>query len=238
MTELRLRTEQIPEKLTRDELRELFLFEKLDDEQLDWLVRHGDVVEASAGETVCREGEPADVLLRAALGRDGDAAPGARRRGRDHPHRASAASTAARPRPTSANAEQTYMHSLRATRRDVPRAARRRVRRRRCASGSRWPIHLLEGLVRRHAQHRRRSPASASGCSRSARCPPGLTHELNNPAAAAVRATASLRSRVAGMRHKLGHAGLRQARRRDDRPARRPAGGRRQRAATRPGPAR
>ena len=32
----------------------------------------------------------------------------------------------------------------------------------------------------------------------------GLTHELNNPASAAVRATAALRERVAGMRHKLG----------------------------------
>ena len=32
----------------------------------------------------------------------------------------------------------------------------------------------------------------------------GLTHELNNPAAAAVRATSTLRERVAGMRHKLG----------------------------------
>jgi hypothetical protein len=31
----------------------------------------------------------------------------------------------------------------------------------------------------------------------------GLTHELNNPAAAAVRATAGLRERFAGMRHKL-----------------------------------
>jgi signal transduction histidine kinase len=31
----------------------------------------------------------------------------------------------------------------------------------------------------------------------------GLTHELNNPAAAAVRATAVLRDKVAGMRHKL-----------------------------------
>ena len=48
----------------------------------------------------------------------------------------------------------------------------------------------------------RRSP-SANGCSPSARCRPGLTHELNNPAAAAVRATSSLRERVAGMRHKL-----------------------------------
>ena len=34
----------------------------------------------------------------------------------------------------------------------------------------------------------------------------GLTHELNNPAAAAVRATASLRERVAGMRAQAGHA--------------------------------
>jgi len=31
----------------------------------------------------------------------------------------------------------------------------------------------------------------------------GLTHELNNPASAAVRATSALRDRVAGMRHKL-----------------------------------
>ncbi|MEV7416667.1 ATP-binding protein [Streptomyces sp. NPDC089919] len=33
----------------------------------------------------------------------------------------------------------------------------------------------------------------------------GLTHELNNPAAAAVRATAALRERVGKMRHKLAH---------------------------------
>ena len=33
----------------------------------------------------------------------------------------------------------------------------------------------------------------------------GLTHELNNPAAAAVRATASLRERVSRMRGKLAH---------------------------------
>ncbi len=31
----------------------------------------------------------------------------------------------------------------------------------------------------------------------------GLTHELNNPAAAAVRAASGLRDRVAAMRHKL-----------------------------------
>ena len=41
----------------------------------------------------------------------------------------------------------------------------------------------------------------------------GLTHELNNPAAAAVRATSALRERVAGMRHKLGVLAKRPARR-------------------------
>jgi hypothetical protein len=65
------------------------------------------------------------------------------------------------------------------------------------------PIHLLEGLVvgmrRTSTITSERERLLALG-SLSA----GLTHELNNPAAAAQRATESLRSRVAGMRHKLG----------------------------------
>ena len=64
-------------------------------------------------------------------------------------------------------------------------------------------VHLLEGLFfgNKNAQQAigQRERLLALG-SLSA----GLTHELNNPAAAAVRATASLRERVAGMRHKLG----------------------------------
>ena len=50
-------------------------------------------------------------------------------------------------------------------------------------------MHLLEGLFigMRPAS---RSSASASGCWRSVALSAGLTHELNNPAAAAVRATA------------------------------------------------
>jgi signal transduction histidine kinase len=64
-------------------------------------------------------------------------------------------------------------------------------------------VHLLEGLFfgNRNAQAAigQRERLLALG-SLSA----GLTHELNNPAAAAVRATAALRERVAGMRHKLG----------------------------------
>ncbi|MFH9228357.1 ATP-binding protein [Streptomyces lydicus] len=64
-------------------------------------------------------------------------------------------------------------------------------------------VHLLEGLffgvksVQEAVGQRERLLALGSLSA-------GLTHELNNPAAAAVRATSALRERVAGMRHKLG----------------------------------
>jgi signal transduction histidine kinase len=63
-------------------------------------------------------------------------------------------------------------------------------------------VHLLEGLffggqaTRAAVGQRERLLALGSLTA-------GLTHELNNPAAAAVRATSSLRERVAGMRGKL-----------------------------------
>ncbi|GAB2888051.1 ATP-binding protein [Streptomyces deserti] len=63
-------------------------------------------------------------------------------------------------------------------------------------------VHLLEGLffgsknTQRMIGQRERLLALGSLSA-------GLTHELNNPAAAAVRATATLRERVAKMRHKL-----------------------------------
>ncbi|MEV7980260.1 ATP-binding protein [Streptomyces sp. NPDC086519] len=64
-------------------------------------------------------------------------------------------------------------------------------------------VHLLEGLFfgskNTQAAIGQRERLLALG-SLSA----GLTHELNNPAAAAVRATSTLRERVAKMRHKLG----------------------------------
>jgi len=46
------------ETLDRDELRKLFLFESLSDEQLDWLTEHGEVRTVPAGETVVAEGDP------------------------------------------------------------------------------------------------------------------------------------------------------------------------------------
>jgi signal transduction histidine kinase len=63
-------------------------------------------------------------------------------------------------------------------------------------------IHLLEGLFqglnRSQQIVNQRQQLLALGALAA-----GLTHELNNPAAAAVRATAALRQRVEGMRHKL-----------------------------------
>jgi len=64
------------------------------------------------------------------------------------------------------------------------------------------PVHLLEGLfiggqrTREAIGQRERLLALGSLTA-------GLTHELNNPAAAAVSATSALRERVAGMRSKL-----------------------------------
>ena len=49
-------------RLGRDELRALFLFEDLDDDQLDWVAAHGDVVTYSAGDEVSVEGEPAECF--------------------------------------------------------------------------------------------------------------------------------------------------------------------------------
>ncbi len=49
--------------LTKDELRELFLFEALDEDQLGWLQQHGEVVTRSAGDWVCREGDPASCFF-------------------------------------------------------------------------------------------------------------------------------------------------------------------------------
>jgi signal transduction histidine kinase len=195
-------TEQASGKITRDELRELFLFEKLDDAQLDWLTEHGDVVAFPAGATVCQEGDPARcfwVLL------SGEMAMLQTMRG-DEVETTRTGQRGAYGGSMQAyipGADQTYLHTLRATKDSaflaLPATEWAEALRR-------WfplPIHLLEGLVvgmrRTSTIQGERERLLALG-SLSA----GLTHELNNPAAAAQRATESLRSRVAGMRHKLG----------------------------------
>jgi signal transduction histidine kinase len=63
-------------------------------------------------------------------------------------------------------------------------------------------VHLLEGLFIGN-QTRQRMISDRERLLALGSLSAGLTHELNNPAAAAVRATSTLRERVAGMRHKL-----------------------------------
>jgi C4-dicarboxylate-specific signal transduction histidine kinase len=62
-----------------------------------------------------------------------------------------------------------------------------------CWTGCTSGIRNSEGTFRQREHLARLGTLSAN-----------LAHELNNPAAAAVRATGQLRERVAGMRHKLG----------------------------------
>ncbi|MET8979601.1 ATP-binding protein [Streptomyces sp. NPDC004539] len=63
-------------------------------------------------------------------------------------------------------------------------------------------VHLLEGMFF-GSRNTQRTVAQRERLLALGSLSAGLTHELNNPAAAAVRATASLRERVAKMRHKL-----------------------------------
>ncbi|MGC4769919.1 ATP-binding protein [Micromonospora sp. DT44] len=190
------------DRLTPAELRELFLFEALDDAQLDWLSEHGRVEQRAGGTLVYGEGEAATcffVLLRGsvALSRQvrGDDVEVSRTDQRGVYGGATQAYLGDQ-------VEQTYRNSLRALvdadffvlpAEDFAHALR---------SWFPMPMHLLEGLFfgMRDSQtivgERERLLALGSLSA-------GLTHELNNPAAAAVRATSVLRDRVAGMRHKL-----------------------------------
>jgi signal transduction histidine kinase len=184
-----------------DELRTLFLFEKLADDQLDWLCRKGHVELFPAG-PVFAEGAPATcfyVLLEGTLVMS-------RRVGADDvevtrsskPGVYGGAFRAYIPDRT----QQVYSNSIRVT-----EPSRFYVL---DADKFAWmmrdwfpmAVHMLEGLffgmqnTQQAVGQRERLLALGSLSA-------GLTHELNNPAAAAVRATSALRERVAGMRSKL-----------------------------------
>ena len=184
-----------------DELRTLFLFEKLSDEQLDWLCAEGHAEMIDSG-WVYREGEPAIrfyVLLDGALvlsrriGEDDVDVTRSEQRG---------VYAGALQAYLNDRVRQTYNNSMRVT---APSRFFVLDAEKFATLMREWfpmALHLLEGLFFgiQNAQQAvgQRERLLALG-SLSA----GLTHELNNPAAAAVRATSSLRERVAGMRHKL-----------------------------------
>ncbi len=185
-----------------DELRTLFLFEKLTDDQLSWLCERGHAELIGPG-PVYAEGEPATcfyVLLEGTVVMS-------RRVGADDVEVGRTSQ-----RGSYAGAFLAYLGDR------VPQVYNGSMR---ASEASRFfvmdadtfaelmnawfpmAVHLLEGAFfgnKNWAQAIGQRERLLALGSLSA----GLTHELNNPAAAAVRATAALRERVAGMRHKLG----------------------------------
>ena len=193
-----------PPRLSPAELKTLFLFEALEEDQLDWLSERGGVEVRSGGTSVYEEGEDATcffVLLSGTLS-------------------------------MLRRVEDTEVETVRTNQRGVYSGATQAFVR--TPDTSRYPnsvravtdcefwvidatefgekvrvwfpmaMHLLEGLMVGF-----RNSQSAIGARERllslGRLSAGLTHELNNPAAAAVRATAALRERVSKMRRKLAH---------------------------------
>jgi signal transduction histidine kinase len=183
------------------ELRTLFLFEKLTDDQLERLCveGHNEVIEPGV---VFTEGEPANnlyvliegtVVLQRRVGEDDVEISRTSMRG---------VYGGAFMAYLGDRVPQTYPNTMR-----VPDQSRFYVLGADCFAQimNEWfpmPVHLLEGLFfgGRKSQEAigQRERLLALGSLTA-----GLTHELNNPAAAAVRATSALRERVAGMRQKL-----------------------------------
>ena len=189
-------------RLTPDELRGLFLFEDLDEDQLAWVAENGDVVDRAAGTEVSVEGEPAEcfyVLLEGTMSMvrliGGSEVETVRSSYRGVYSGAVQFYFGDR-------LEQRYPATVRAVTDcrflALPAPSFAEVFRQ-------WypmAVHLLEGLflgqrnIAEMVSQRERLLALG-------KLTAGLTHELNNPAAAASRATAALRDRFAGMRQKL-----------------------------------
>ncbi len=192
------------QRLSPEELSELFLFESLDAGQLGWLSENGYVQQWSAGDTVYAEADPATcfyVLLDGTLSMHRQV------------ENTEVETVRTNQRGVYSGATQAFVAS------DGPEPYRTSVRA--VTDCAFWVIdaegfgnhirewfpmamHMLEGL----ALGLRSSQTIVGQRERLlslGRLSAGLTHELNNPAAAAVRATATLRERVSKMRRKLAH---------------------------------
>jgi signal transduction histidine kinase len=185
-----------------DELRTLFLFERLSNEQLTWLCGNGHVEVIEPG-FVYREGDPAScfyVLLDGALVLSRQVGVDDVEVNRTDSRGVYAGAFMAF---LGDRIPQIYNNSMRATTRsrffvlDAEKFA---------GLMHEWfpmATHLLEGMffgqqnTQQVVGQRERLLALGSLTA-------GLTHELNNPAAAAIRAASSLRERLATLRHNLG----------------------------------
>jgi signal transduction histidine kinase len=193
-----------PVRLSPSELRTLFLFEKLDDDQLAWLSDNGYCQTWSGGQSVYNEGDPATCLFVLVSG-----TMSMHRRVEN----TEVETARTNQRGVYSGATQSFVKGMS----EVPYWGSARA----VTDCDFWVInaedfgekfrewfpmamHLLEGLTMGF----RSSQAIIGQRERLlslGRLSAGLTHELNNPAAAAVRATASLRERVSRMRGKLAH---------------------------------
>ncbi|SEN94257.1 ATP-binding protein [Actinacidiphila rubida] len=191
-----------PEGCGTEELRTLFLFEHLSDDQLDELCRDGRVEWFDAG-TVYREDDRAEafyvlfqgtvVLSRRVSGQEVDVVHSSER----------GVYAGAFQAYLGDQVPQVYTNTMRVTERSrffvLPAAAFARIMR----DWFPMAVHLLEGLFfgmkRTQEVLGQRERLLALGSVTA-----GLTHELNNPAGAAVSAAASLRDRVARVRRAFG----------------------------------
>ncbi|MGW4633423.1 ATP-binding protein [Nocardia sp. NPDC004415] len=184
-----------------EELRTLFLFEKLDDEQLAQLCAVGEIVYIEPGQ-VYREGDPATcfyVLIEGEV-RLTKLSGGIEIEVNRTDHRGVYAG--AWMAYLGDKVSQDYAGSMYVERRSRFLVLAAADFGRMVTEWFPMAVHLLEGAFfggQKSSQRIAERERLLALGSLSA----GLTHELNNPAAAAVRATAGLRERVAGMRHKL-----------------------------------
>jgi signal transduction histidine kinase len=192
-----------PERLRPDQLRTLFLFESLDEDKLAWLSARGRVVEYPAGATIHAEGAPASCFL---VLLSGTLAMSKRVQGNelelfrtDYEGAYTGAFDAWVPE----RSGRVYPATARAITDcrlfEIPATEFGQ------AVWDWFPMaaHLLEGaatqgqdasqLVERHERLVALGSVTA-----------GLTHELNNPVAAVMRATARLREGLAAMRGEIG----------------------------------
>ncbi|MTD59596.1 ATP-binding protein [Amycolatopsis pithecellobii] len=187
--------------LTRQFLRELFLFTSLSDAQLDWVLEHATIEHYDGGVKVISEGDEATcfyVLLSGALRMTKQDSGGEVETTRSDQRGAYCGATLF----FYGQDQQRYVASVYALSDLTFLTLPAREFAEQFRAWFPMATHLLEGsyLGWRNSDaligQRRRLLALGQVSA-------GLTHELNNPAAAAVRATAALRERVAGMRHKL-----------------------------------
>src|SRR5580704_11730343 len=183
-----------------DELRTLFLFEALTDEQLGVLCTNGHVQDYEPGPIIV-EGEPATcfyVLIEGELAMSKLSGGQAIETNRTSQRGVYCGAW----RAFTGGNQKLYDASVHVTRpsrffvMDAPVFAQ--------FMKDQFPmaVHLLDGIAVGSARTRRiidnREKLLALG-----RLSAGLTHQLNNPAAAIARAAAELRGRIARMRHKL-----------------------------------